>query len=155
MQEEKILKLTQTNEKYILFKDEITKLKKDLEGLINENMQLKNELLSKNSESGRLTNKIEELAQMNKNKTEDLQIKAKQDIETQKERTSFEKDKELLKLKEQQQFKIQELQERFNERVVNLLKEKEEAAENFKNMILQMDKTETEPAVIEKSQKPV
>ncbi|MBU3190354.1 hypothetical protein K9O30_14275 [Clostridium bowmanii] len=155
MQEEKIIKLTDNIEKYIKYKDEIIKLKIDLEGSINENMQLKNELSSKNSESARLINNIEELVQMNKNKIEDLQIKTKQDIEMQKERTSFEKDKELLKLKEEQQFKIQELQERFNERVVNLLKEKEEAAENYKNTILQMDKKEIEPTVIEKSKNQV
>jgi len=150
MQEEKISKLKDNNEKYIKYEDEIIKLKTDLEGLINEKMQLKNDLLSKNSESDRLINKIEEIVQTNKNKIEDLQIKAKQDIEMQKERTSFEKDKELLKLKGEQQFKIQELQERFNERISDLLKEKEEATEKFKNMILQMDKSENEDIIIEK-----
>jgi len=148
MQEEKILKLIETNEKYIVFKDEIIKLKTDLEGSINENMQLKNDLLSKKSESDGLINKIDELKQINKNKIEELQIKAKQDIEMQRERTSFEMDKEVLKLKQEQQFKLQELQEGFNERITNLLKEKEEAADRFNNMIMQIDKNETEDIII-------
>jgi len=149
MQEEKILKLTETNEKYILFKDEILKLKTDLEGSINENMQLKNELLSKNSESDRLLIKIEEIVQINKNKTEDLKFKANQDIEMQRERTSFQMEKEVLKLKEGQQLKIQELQESFNDRINKLLIEKEEVADKFKNMILQMDKKDIENVVTE------
>jgi hypothetical protein len=39
--------------------------------------------------------------EINKSKIEELQVKAKQDIEMQKERSSLEIDKELLKLKEQ------------------------------------------------------
>jgi hypothetical protein len=150
MQEEKILKLTETNEKYIKYKDEIIKLKAEHEKSTNENMQLRNELLSKNDEAGRLINQIDELNQINKNKVDQLEIKAKQDIEMQKERTSFQMDKELLKLKEEQQFKIQELQENFNDRITKLLKEKEEATEKFKNMILQMDKNEIQHIVVEK-----
>jgi hypothetical protein len=150
MQEEKILKLTETNEKYIKYKDEIIKLKAEHEKSTNENMQLRNELLSKKDEAGRLINQIDELNQINKNKVDQLEIKAKQDIEMQKERTSFQMDKELLKLKEEQQFKIQELQENFNDRITKLLKEKEEATEKFKNMILQMDKNEIQHIVVEK-----
>ena len=107
-------------------------------------------LLSKNDEADRLIKQIDELKQINKNKIDELEIKAKQDIEMQRERTTFQMDKELLKLKEEQQFKIQELQENFNDRINKLLKEKEEATEKFKNMILQMDKNETEHMVIEK-----
>ena len=61
----------------------------------------------------------------------------------QRERTTFQMDKEVLKLKEEQQIKIQELQEGFNDRINKLLKEKEEATEKFKNMIMQMDKSKT------------
>lgn len=139
MQEEKILSLAKTNEKYIKFKDEIIDLKTSFDKSVNENMQLKNELLSKKTEQGKLIKQIDELNQINKNKIDELQIKAKQDVEMQRERTRFEMDKELLKLKEGNQLKTQELQENFNERITNLLKEKEEAGEKFKNMILEMD----------------
>ncbi|MBW9148093.1 hypothetical protein K2F40_03760 [Clostridium sp. CM028] len=148
MQEEKILSLANTNEKYIKFEDEIIELKTSLDKSLNENMQLKNELLSKKAEQDKLIKQIDELNQINKNKIDELQIKAKQDVEIQRERTSFEMDKELLKLKEGQQIKTQELQESFNEKITNLLKEKEEAAEKFKNMILEMDKKENEANVI-------
>lgn len=152
MQEEKILKLTDTNEKYIKYKDEIVKLNIELDKSINENMQLKNELLNKNDAANRLKKQIDELDQINKDRIYELEIKAKQDIEIQRERTTFQMDKEALKLKEEHQLKIQELQEGFNERINKLLKEKEEAAEKFKNMILQMDKikNETENVVNEK-----
>ena len=152
MQEEKILKLTDNNEKYIKYKDEIIKLKTEQDKSTNENMQLKNELSNKNDEADRLIKQIDELNQINKNKIDELEIKAKQDIEMQRERTTFQMDKEVLKLKEEQQFKIQELQEDFNDRINKLLKEKEEATEKFKNMIMQMDKkkNETEEIVIEK-----
>ena len=150
MQEEKILKVTETNEKYIKYKDEIIELKIVLDKSANENMQLKNELLSKKDEAGRLIKQIDELNQINKNKIDELEIKVKQDIEMQRERTSFQMDKELLKLKEEQQLKIQEIQESFNDKINKLLKEKEEVAEKFKNMILQMDKKETQPIDIEK-----
>ncbi|MBU3092716.1 hypothetical protein KPL35_11580 [Clostridium sp. CF011] len=148
MQEEKILSLANTNEKYIKFEDEIIELKTSLDKSLNENMQLKNELLSKKDEQDKLIKQIDQLNQINKNKIDELQIKAKQDVEMQRERTSFEMDKELLKLKEGQQIKTQELQESFNEKITNLLKEKEEAAEKFKNMILEMDKKENEANVI-------
>ncbi|MBU3146755.1 hypothetical protein [Clostridium sp. CF012] len=152
MQEEKILKLTETNEKYIKYRDEIVKLKTEQDKSTKENMQLKNELSNKNDEEDRLIKQIDELKQINKSKIGELEIKANQDIEIQRERTSFQMDKEILKLKEEQQLKIQELQESFNDRVNKLLIEKEEVAENFKNMILQMDKNknETEHIVIEK-----
>ncbi|MBW9146785.1 hypothetical protein KTC92_03480 [Clostridium sp. CM027] len=148
MQEEKILSLANTNEKYIKFEDEIIELKTSLDKSLNENMQLKNELLSKKDEQDKLIKQIDQLNQINKNKIDELQIKAKQDVEMQRERTIFEMDKELLKLKEGQQIKTQELQESFNEKITNLLKEKEEAAEKFKNMILEMDKKENEANVI-------
>ncbi|MGV8981138.1 hypothetical protein [Clostridium sp.] len=155
MQEEKIIKLTDSNEKYIKYKDEIIKLKTEQDKSTNENMQLKNDLLNKKDEADKLVKQIQESNQINKNKIEELEIKSKQNIEMQRERTTFQMDKEVLKLKEQQQFKLQELQESFNERITNLLKEKEEAAEKFKNMILQMDKIEAEPVIIEKNQSPV
>ncbi|MBZ9607957.1 hypothetical protein G9F73_009080 [Clostridium estertheticum] len=148
MQEEKILSLANTNEKYIKFEDEIIELKTSFDKSLDENMQLKNELLSKKAEQDKLIKQIDELNQINKNKIDELQIKAKQDVEIQRERTSFEMDKELLKLKEGQQLKTQELQESFNEKITNLLKEKEEVAEKFKNMILEMDKKENEASVI-------
>ena len=53
-------------------------------------------------------------------------------------------DKELLKLKEQQQLKMQELQETFNDRINKLLKEKEEVAEKFRNMVSEINKARTE-----------
>lgn len=142
MQEEKILKLTETSEKYIKYKDEITKLKTELEKTTNENMLLSNELLIKKDEAVRFIKQIEELKEINKNKISELEIKAKQDIEMQKERISFQMDKEILKLKEEQQFKMQELQESFNDRISKLLKEKEEVTEKFKNMIMQFNKSE-------------
>ena len=150
MQEEKLLKLTKTNEEYIKFKDEIIQLKTELDKSTNENMHLKNDLFNKKNELDKITNQISDIKQIYTSKIEDLQIKGKQDVEMQKERTSFEMDKELLKLKEQQQIKLQELQEGFNEKINKLLKEKEEATEKFKNIILQMDKKETEHTVIEK-----
>ncbi len=152
MQEEKILKLTEINEKYIKYRDEIVKLKTEQDKSANENMQLKNELSNKNDEADRLIKQIDELKQINKNKIDELEIKASQDIEMQRERTSFQMEKEILKLKEGQQLKIQELQESFNDRINKLLIEKEEVAEKFRNMILQMDKNkeETEPIFIEK-----
>jgi hypothetical protein len=154
MQEEKIVKLTETNEKYIKYKDEIVKIKIDLDKSINENIQLKNELLNKKDEADRLFKQVDESKQNNKNIIEGLEIKAKEDIERQRERTTLQMDKELLKLKEQHQFKIQELQERFNERITDLLNEKEDAAEKFKNMIMQMDKIEESPVIIEKKLEP-
>lgn len=147
MQEEKILKLMETNEKYIKYKAEIVKFKTDLDQLRNENMQLKNETLSKKADEDRLIKQIAELDQINKNKIEELEIKAKRDISMQGERGIFQMDKELFKLKETQQLKIQELQESFNARINKLLREKEEATEKFKNMILQMDKGKTEAVV--------
>ncbi|MBZ9687301.1 hypothetical protein G9F72_013295 [Clostridium estertheticum] len=152
MQEEKILKLTETNEKYIKYRDEIVKLKTEQGKSTNENMQLKNELANKNDKEDRLIKQIDELKIINKSKIDELEIKANQDIEMQRERTSFKMEKEILKLKEEQQLKIQELQESFNDRINKLLIEKEEVAEQFKNMILQMDKNKnvTEHIVIEK-----
>ncbi|MFT5875614.1 MAG: hypothetical protein ACI8WT_004608 [Clostridium sp.] len=149
MQEEKILKLTETNEKYIKYKDEIVKLKTELDKSINENMQLKNDLLNKNNDVDRLQKQFNEFAEINKNKIEELQIKSKQDIGMQRERSMFEMDKELLKLKEEQQRKLQGLQEGFNERITDLLKQKETASEEFKNMILEMDKKETDAIINE------
>jgi hypothetical protein len=155
MQEEKIVKLTETNEKYIKYKDEIVKLKIEQDKSTNEKLQLKSDLLNKNYEADKLITQMDELAQINKIKLEELEIKAKQDVEMQRERTTFQMDKELLKLKEEQQFKMQQLQESFNDRITNLLKEKEVAAEKFKNMVLQMDKLEAETVIIEKNQNPV
>ena len=152
MQNEKIINLTQVNEKYIKYKNEIIKLKTDHDLLENENIQLKIELLNTNGKKESLIKHIEELDQINKNKLETLEIKSKQDIELQKERTGFEVGTEVLRLREQQQNKIQELQDSFNDRINKLLREKEEATEKFKNMILQMDKmkTQNEHSVIEK-----
>ncbi|MGH4117715.1 hypothetical protein [Clostridium sp.] len=150
MQEEKILKLTETNDKYIKFSDEIIKIKIDLDKSANENMQLRNDFVSKDNEVDRLATQIDELREIDKNKMEELQIKAKQDIEMQKERMHFEMGKELLKFKEEQQIKIQGLQERFNERITDLLKEKEDSTEKFKNMILEMDKKDTGAIEIDK-----
>jgi len=150
MQEEKILKLTETNEKYIKYRDENVKLKTEQDKSITENVQLKNELSNKNDEKDRLIKQIDGLNQINKSKIDEIEIRANQDIEMQLERTSFQMEKEVLKLKEQQQFKIQELQENFNARINKLLIEKEEVAEKFKNMILQMDKKEIEHVVTEK-----
>ncbi|MBU3154634.1 hypothetical protein LL037_16640 [Clostridium estertheticum] len=144
MQGEKILKLNETNEKYIKYKDEILVLKTELDKLTNENIQFKLDLSNKNEEARRLTNQVDESNQINKNKIDELETKAKQDIEMQKERAIFQMDKELLKLKEQQQLKMQELQERFNDRINGLLKEKEEAAEKFKNMVSEINEARTE-----------
>ena len=140
MQEEKILKLKETNEKYIKYKDEILKLKADLDNSGNENMQLKNNLLSKKAEADRLITQISELNEVNKNKIDELETKSKKDVELEGEKRGFQMDKEILKLKEQQQLKMQELRESFNDKVKKLLKEKEEATEKFKNMILEIDK---------------
>lgn len=150
MQEEKILKLTEINEKYIKYKDEIIKLKSDVERGTSENMELRNGLSDKKYEVDNLMKQIEELKQVHKNKVEAIEIKANADIEIQKERTSFEVGKELLKLKEQQQLKIQELQENFNDRINKLLKEKEEATEQFKNLIMNINKKEAASTIIEK-----
>ena len=150
MQEEKILKLTETNERYIRYEDEIIKLKSDLGISSSENMKLKDELLSKSNEADNLTKQIEQLKEANKNKLEELKLKIKEDMEIQKERISFQMDRELLKLKEQQQLKIQELQENFNDRINKLLKEKEEATEKFKNMIMDIDKNERDSNTTEK-----
>jgi len=152
MQEEKILKLTDNNEKYIKYKDEIIKLKTEQDKSTNENMKLKNDLLSEKNEVDKLIIQIDELKQINISKIEELQIKANQDIEMQRERTTLQMDKELLRLKQEQQLKLQELQEGFNGRINKLLKEKEEAADTFKNMIMQMDKikNETELTTVEK-----
>jgi len=140
MQEEKILKLKETNEKYIKYKDEILKLKADLDNSGNENMQLKNNLLSKKAEADRLITQISELNEVNKNKIDELETKSKKDVELEGEKRGFQMDKEILKLKEQQQLRMQELRESFNDKVKKLLKEKEEATEKFKNMILEIDK---------------
>ncbi|WP_291634212.1 hypothetical protein [Clostridium sp.] len=149
MQEEKILKLTGTNEKYIKYKDEIIKLKTELDKSTNEQMQLKNDLLNKNNEVDRLLKQFNEFSEINKTKMEELNVKSKQDIEMQRERSMFEMDKELLKLKEEQQHKLQGLQDGFNERIADLLKQKENVAEEFKNMILEMDKKETDAIISE------
>ena len=148
MQEEKILRLSEDNKEYIKYKDENIKLKIELDKSKDENQQFNNELSFKKNEVKRLINQIEDLGETNKNKIDELQIKAIQDIEMQKERTSFEMAKEILKLKEEQQLKIQELQENFNDRINKLLKEKEEASERFKNIILEIDKKETEPMIL-------
>jgi len=152
MQSEKIINLTQINENYIKYKDEIVKLKTDNDILVNENRQFKIELLNTKDKKEGLIKRMGELAQINNNKLEALEIKAKQDIELQKERTGFEVGKEVLKLREQQQIKMQQLQESFNDRINQLLREKEEATEKFKNMIFEMDrkKIDTEDIVIEK-----
>jgi len=149
MQNEKIITLSETNEIYIKYRDEIVKLKKDHYNLINENIQLKNELLSKEDKESKLIKQIDELDEINRIKIDELTIKSKQDIEMQKERTIFEVGKEILILREQQQFKIQELQENFNDRINKLINEKENVAEKFRNMIMQMDKNETKPILIE------
>ena len=150
MQGEKIIKLSETNEEYIKYKDEIEKLKIEHDKLTNENMALNKNLLNKGNEVDKLIKDIEDLKQINKSRITDLEIKAKDDIEMQRERSIFQMDKEVLKLKELQQLKLQELQEIFNDKINGLLKEKEEATDNFKNMLLQMNKHETEHIVIEK-----
>ncbi|MBU3217540.1 hypothetical protein LL033_21895 [Clostridium estertheticum] len=144
MQGEKILKLSETNEKYIKYKDEILVLKTELVKLTNDNIQFKQDLSNKNEETSRLVNQVNELKEISKNKIDEIEMKAKQDIDIQKERGIFQMDKELLKLKEQQQLKIQELQETFNDRINKLLKEKEEAAEKFRNMVSEINNARTE-----------
>jgi len=144
MQGEKILKLNETNEKYIKYKDEILILKTELEKLRNENIQFKLDLSNKNEEARRLITQVNELKEISKNKITEIETKAKLDIEMQKERAIFQMDKELLKLKEQQQLKMQELQETFNDRINKLLKEKEEVAEKFKNMVSEINEARTE-----------
>ncbi|MCB2306198.1 hypothetical protein LGL08_06890 [Clostridium estertheticum] len=151
MQGEKILKLNETNEKYIKYKDENLVLKTELEKLKNENIQLKQDLSNKNEEARRLTNQVDESNKINEKKIDELETKAKQDIEVQKERGIFQMDKELLKLKEEQQLKIQELQESFNDRINKLLKEKEEAAEKFRNMVSEINEARTEQISIKSS----
>jgi hypothetical protein len=150
MQEEKISKLTQTNEEYIKFKDEIIKLKLDISSSINENMQLKNDLLNRKNEYDSLSNQLDDIKKTNKTTIEELKIKATQDVEMQKERAYLQTEKELLKLKQEQQIKLQELQEDFNDKINNLLKQKEEATERFKNIILMMNKNENEAIITEK-----
>ncbi|MBU3100705.1 MULTISPECIES: GumC domain-containing protein [Clostridium] len=151
MQGEKILKLNETNEKYIKYKDEIVVLKTELDELKNENIQLKLDLSNKNEEARRLVNQVDESKQINKNKIDELERKAKLDIEMQKERAIFQMDKELLKLKEQQQLKMQELQESFNDRINKLLKEKEEAAEKFRNMVSEINEARTDQISVKSS----
>ncbi|GEM_PF-341462 len=150
MQEEKILKITEANEKYIKYKEEILKLKTDLDNSVNENLQLKNNLLSKKDEADRLITQISELTEVNKNKIDEIETNSKKDVALEGEKRSFQMDKEILKLKEQQQLRIQELHENFNDKVNKLLKEREETTEKFKNMILEIDKNQTEPIVVEK-----
>lgn len=144
MQGEKILKLNETNEKFIKYKDEIVVIKTELDKLRNENIQLKQDLSNKNEETSRLVNQVNELTESNENKIDEIEIKAKQDIEIQKERGIFQMDKELLKLRERQQLNMQELQETFNDRINKLLKEKEESAEKFRNMVSEVNKARTE-----------
>lgn len=149
MQEEKISKLSETNEEYIKYKEEIIKLKIDLDKSRGEIQQFKNELSIKRNEEDRLKKLIEGIEESNKNKIDELQIRAIQDIEMQKERTSLQVANEILKLKEEQQLKVQELQENFSNKINSLLKEKEEASERFRNVILDIDKKESEPMVLQ------
>ncbi|MBX4266218.1 hypothetical protein [Clostridium estertheticum] len=144
MQGEKILKLSESNTKYIKYKDEILVLKTELDKLTNDNIQFKQDLSNKNEETSRLVNQVNELTESNENKIDEIEIKAKQDIEVQKERGIFQMDKELLKLKEHQQLKMQELQETFNDRINKLLKDKEEAAEKFRNMVSEINEARNE-----------
>lgn len=148
MQEERILKLSETNEEYIKYKDEIVKLKIALDESNSKSQQLNNELSFKKNDAERLMKQIDDLEKTNKNKIDELQVKAIQDIEMQKERTNLQMSNEILKLKEEQQQKNQELQEKFNDKINKLLKEKEEASERFKNIILEIDKKEIQPAVL-------
>ena len=143
MQGEKILKLTESNEKYIKYKDEILKLKTDIDKSVNDNIELTNNLLNKSNEVDNLIKEINDLKQINYNKIKELGVKSKENIEIQKERSIFQMDKEILKLKETQQLKIQQLQESFNDRINGLLKEKEEATVNFRNMIIEINKNGT------------
>ncbi|MBU3175173.1 hypothetical protein KPL47_02185 [Clostridium estertheticum] len=143
MQGEKILKLNETNAKYIKYKDEILVLKTELGKLSNENIQFKQDLLNENEEASRLVNQVNELKEINKNKIDEIETKSKQDIEIQKERGIFQMDKALLNLREQHQLKMQELQETFNDRINKLLKEKEEATEKFKNMVSEINNART------------
>ncbi|MBX4268888.1 hypothetical protein [Clostridium estertheticum] len=148
MQGEKILKLSETNAKYIKYKDEILVLKTELDKLTNDNLQFKQDLSNKNEETSRLATQVNELKEISKNKIDEIETKAKQDIEIQKERGIFQMDKEILKLKEHQQLKLQDLQETFNNRINKLLKEKEEVAEKFKNMVSEMNEARTKPISI-------
>ncbi|HEY8890976.1 MAG TPA: hypothetical protein VIM70_12045 [Clostridium sp.] len=150
MQNEKIITLHETNEKYSKYRDEIVILKIEYDRLTNDNIKLNNNLLNKSNEVDKLINELDDLKQININKIEELIAKAKEDIEMQRERTIFQMDKEVLKLKEMQQLKIQQLQEDFNIRINGLLIEKEQAAEKFRNMILKMDKNDAEHNIIEK-----
>ena len=150
MQGEKILKLKNDTEKYIKYKDENLKIKTDIDKLTNKNMQLNNMLVNQNEKNNKLVKNIDELDKSNKNKINELQMNAKQDIEMQKERSSFEADKVLLNLREQQQSKLQEIQETFNDRINKLFKEKENEAEKFRNTILKIDKLGTKDIAIEK-----
>jgi len=149
MQNEKIITITESNEKYIKYKDEIVILKIEQNKLTNDNMKLNNNLLNKSNEVDKLINELDDLKQINKNEIEELVVKSKEDIEIQRERSIFQMDKEVLKLKEIQQLKIQQLQEEFNNRINGLLIEKEQAAEKFNNRILEMDKNATEHIKIE------
>ena len=149
MQSEKIITITESNEKYIKYKDEIVILKIEQNKLTNDNMKLNNNLLNKSNEVDKLINELDDLKQINKNEIEELVVKSKEDIEIQRERSIFQMDKEVLKLKEIQQLKIQQLQEEFNNRINGLLIEKEQAAEKFNNRILEMDKNATEHIKIE------
>jgi len=149
MQEEKISKLSESNEEYIKYKEEIIKLKLELDKSRGEIQQFNNELSIKKNEEDRLKKLIADLEESSKNKINELQIKAIQDIELQKERASLQVANELLKLKEEQQLKIQDLQENFSNKINNLLKEKEEASERFRNVILEIDRKESEPMVLE------
>ncbi|MCB2291187.1 hypothetical protein LGK97_15765 [Clostridium sp. CS001] len=142
MQEEKIVKLSAINEEYIKYKDEILELKIDIDKSKIENQKLYNELSIKKNDEDRLKKLIGTLEESAKNKIDELQIKAIQDIEMQKERTKLQMSNEILKLKEEQQFKIQELHENYSDRINNLLKEKEEVTEKFKNMIFEMNRKE-------------
>ena len=149
MQEEKISKLSESNKEYIKYKEEIIKLKIELEKSRGEIKQFNNELSIKKNEEDRLKKQIGDLEESNKNKINELQIKAIQDIEMQKERTSLQVANEILKLKEEQQLKVQELQENFSNKINNLLKEKEEASERFRNVILEIDRKKSEPLIPE------
>ena len=149
MQEEKISKLSESNKEYIKYKEEIIKLKIELEKSRGEIKQFNNELSIKKNEEDRLKKQIGDLEESNKNKINELQIKAIQDIEMQKERTSLQVANEILKLKEEQQLKVQELQENFSNKINSLLKEKEEASERFRNVILEIDRKKSEPLIPE------
>ena len=149
MQNEKIITLNETNEKYIKYRDEIAILKIEHDRLTNDNIKLNTNLLNKSNEVDKLITELDDLKQININKIEELIVKAKEDIEMQRERSIFQMDKEVLKLKEVQQLKIQQLQEDFNNKINGLLIEKEQAAEKFRSMILKMDRNDAEHIIIE------